>query len=65
MKVIDISGQRTRNHNKKLQEEDVKKKKKKNTNWKKKTGVCKPTRGKTKWFILALPPLQVHLLPHP
>jgi hypothetical protein len=32
------------------------KKKKKNTNWKKKTGLCKPTRGKTKWFILALPP---------
>jgi hypothetical protein len=32
--------------------------KEKNTNWKtkKKTGVCKPIRGKTKWFILALPP---------
>jgi hypothetical protein len=29
---------------------------KKNTNWKKKTGVCKPTRGKAKWFILALHP---------
>jgi hypothetical protein len=27
MKVIDISGQRTRNHNKKLQEEDGEKKK--------------------------------------
>lgn len=26
MKVINISGQRTRNHNKKLQEEDGKKK---------------------------------------
>jgi hypothetical protein len=48
-------GTRTRSYKRKMEE-------KKNTNWKKKKkkkkkkGVCKPTRGKTKWFILALLP---------